>query len=230
MTKGRGLLNNNQLKIIAIISMLIDHIGVELLPQYEILRIIGRVSFPIFAYMIAEGCHYTRNRAKYFFMVFGLGVICQSVYLIAMGSWYQNVLMTFALSILIIYALDSYRDKCSVPTAGLLVLAVLTAVFLCLVLPEYTDSDFHINYGVFGVLMPVMIYVAPDKWAKLAAAAAVIVAHAFSLGGNQWFALIALPLLALYNGKRGKLNLKYLFYIFYPTHLVIIYGISLLMG
>ena len=55
-------LTGNQLKLIALITMTIDHIGFMLLPQVKILRAIGRIAFPIFAYMIAEGCQYTRNR------------------------------------------------------------------------------------------------------------------------------------------------------------------------
>ena len=55
-------LTNNQLKIIAMISMLIDHIGLQMFPDLLIFRIIGRLAFPIFAYMIAEGCFYTKNK------------------------------------------------------------------------------------------------------------------------------------------------------------------------
>ena len=82
------------------LSMLIDHIGVAMFPNVMILRIIGRLAFPIFAYMIAEGCFYTKNKARYFFMIFGLGMICQLVFLFFMGSLYQGILMTFSLSII----------------------------------------------------------------------------------------------------------------------------------
>ena len=73
-------LTGNALKIIAAASMTLDHIGVILFPQVEILRILGRLALPIFAFMIAEGCKYTRNRRKYFGMVFGLGTVCLVVY------------------------------------------------------------------------------------------------------------------------------------------------------
>ncbi|MBR6552622.1 MAG: hypothetical protein IKT89_07260, partial [Clostridia bacterium] len=63
-------LTNNQLKIIAMFSMLLDHIGKVLLPQYPILQIIGRLAFPIFAFMIAEGCFYTKNKTRYFLTIF----------------------------------------------------------------------------------------------------------------------------------------------------------------
>ena len=55
-------LTGNQLKLIALVTMTIDHIGMQLFPRVRLLRIIGRLAFPIFAYMIAEGCRYTRNR------------------------------------------------------------------------------------------------------------------------------------------------------------------------
>ena len=64
MEVKKGFLNGNQLKIIALIAMTLDHIGKMLLPGFTILQIIGRLAFPIFAYMIAEGCRYTKNRKK----------------------------------------------------------------------------------------------------------------------------------------------------------------------
>lgn len=97
-------------------------------------------------------------------------------------------------------------------------------------LPRWlSGTDFQIDYGLFGVLLPVAVYFAPTKPAKLAACAAALTVVALMLGGLQWYSLLALPLLALYNGQRGKWKLKYLFYIFYPAHLVLIYLISLLL-
>ena len=58
-------LTNNQLKIIAMVSMALDHIGLLFFPDVMLFRALGRIAFPIFAYMIAEGCRYTKNRAKY---------------------------------------------------------------------------------------------------------------------------------------------------------------------
>ena len=66
MARDKGIfgLSGNALKIIGAITMLIDHMGVVLFPGIAILRIIGRISFPIFAFMIAEGCRYTKNKLK----------------------------------------------------------------------------------------------------------------------------------------------------------------------
>jgi hypothetical protein len=79
------------------------------------------------------------------------------------------------------------------------------------------------------VLLPVVIYLLPTKVYKLVGAAIMLALLAYSLGGQQWFALFTLPLLALYNGQRGTARLKYLFYIFYPVHLAAIYGIKMLI-
>ena len=88
-------LSGNFLKIIALITMTIDHAGLELFDNMLIMRIIGRISFPIFAYMIAEGCTYTRNRRKHLMTIVSLALIYQVVYFVAMGSLYQGIFVTF---------------------------------------------------------------------------------------------------------------------------------------
>ena len=99
-------LTNNQLKIIAMVSMALDHIGLLFFPDVDIFRILGRIAFPIFAYMIAEGCRYTKNRAKYLGLIAGMGILFQVVFFVAMDSLYQGILITFSLAIITIYALD----------------------------------------------------------------------------------------------------------------------------
>ena len=107
---SRCRLSGTALKLIAAASMLIDHIGVVLFPEVTALRIVGRISFPIFAFMIAEGCIYTRNRLRYFLTVFLLGAGCQLVYFLYDGSRYLGVLLTFSLSILLIFALQGLKN------------------------------------------------------------------------------------------------------------------------
>ena len=224
-------LNNNQLKVIAMLSMLIDHIGVQLFPNCIVLRIIGRISFPIFAYMIAEGCFHTKNRAKYLGLIAALGVGCQLVYYFAMGSLYQSVLITFTLSICVIFAVDFFVKKKHFLSGCLMALTVLGVLFTAAVAPVlWKAQGFKIDYGIIGVMLPIAVYYMPSKWWKVAAALTVLIVQGLARGGLFWVALAAVPLLALYNGKRGKYKLKYLFYIFYPTHLVLIYAISLLMA
>ena len=231
MIKKLGL-TNNQLKIIAMLAMLSDHVGKVLLPQYSILQIIGRLAFPIFAFMIAEGCYYTRNKLRYFLTIFLLGLGCQTVYLVAEKSLYQNILITFSLSIIIIFSLENYRIKREKTFGKILFFTILTVFIIVIVLPvALIDQGFVIDYGVCGVLLPVAIFYAPDKLRKLIFSAGLLILLTLDLGGGiQWFSLFALPLLALYNQKRGKYNIKPLFYIFYPAHLVVVYFLALFLN
>ena len=223
-------LTNNQLKIIAMLSMLVDHIGVQLFPDLQILRIIGRLALPIFAYMIAEGCYYTKNRVKYLSLIAILAALCQIVYFIADGSLYLGILVVFSLSICIIFSIDEFLKKKNAVSFLVVLLTVGFVIFLTFACPKLLYSYwFAIDYGIYGIILPVVIYFAKGKWMKLISAAIVLAALATTLPSYQWYALAALPLLCLYNGQRGKANLKYLFYIFYPTHLAVIYLIDMIL-
>ena len=70
------------LKLIAAVTMFIDHAGLLLFPDLEFMRILGRLAFPIFAFFIGEGCRYTSSKLKYFLRVSILGILCQAVYII----------------------------------------------------------------------------------------------------------------------------------------------------
>ena len=217
-------LTGNQLKLIALISMTCDHVGLQLFPDVLLLRILGRLALPIYAYMIAEGCRYTRNRKKYLLRMSGLALLCQLVYFFAMGSLYQCILVTFSLSICLIYALDNLQHHPG-RTARVLALGVFLTVFiLCVVLPDFLPG-FEIDYGLMGVLLPVLIYFGRPVQNYLLGG---LILLCFAYGGIQWWGLASIPLLAVYNDQRGKYNMGKLFYIYYPLHLVVIYGISLL--
>ena len=222
-------LTGNQLKLIALITMTIDHIGFMLLPQVKILRAIGRIAFPIFAYMIAEGCQYTRNRKKYLLSMMLLAAVCQLVYFFAMGSLFMSVLVTFSLSIGLIYLLDRYDPRQRSSQLSFF-LGLSGVFFLCYMAHDvlFPKTDFGIEYGLWGVLLPVFTYWGGKKQKKLQYFTAGLALLALTWGGIQLFSLAAVPLLALYNGKRGKHKMKNLFYIYYPAHLVVIYLLSLL--
>ena len=216
------------LKLFALIVMTADHIGAYLLPQYRILRIIGRLAFPIFAYMIAEGCTYTKNRKRYLLGMVILSVLCQSVYYIAQRSLYMSIPVTFSLSITLIYAWDKAFKEKSAASFSLLLIAFFSVYFISVMLPKYMSSvGFDIDYGFFGIMVPVFIYIGNTHLRKIALAALALAMLAAQYGGVQWYSLLALVPLALYNGNRGKPNIKYLFYIYYPAHLAVIYLIGL---
>lgn len=227
LTKKAAGLTGNQLKLIALAAMTCDHMGVQLFPEVTILRIIGRLALPIFAYMIAQGCHYTKSKAKYLMTIACVALVCQLVYLFAMGSLYQCILVTFSLSIALIFALDAAIKAPSGKNTAITVLVFLTVWFVSDYLPGLVPG-FYIDYGFWGILLPVLVWLGRSKWQSLLLCGAGLAL--LSLGSPlQWYSLLTLPLLALYNGTRGKAKLKYLFYIYYPAHLALIYLISLMI-
>ena len=231
-------LTNNQLKIIAMVSMLCDHVGLLFFPSADIFRIIGRLAFPIFAYMIAEGCRHTKNRAKYLCLIAGMGIIFQIVYFVAMGSLYQGILVTFSLAIITIYAIDGILKSKKLWAILASIASLLFVAAFVFVLPVLLKgTDFDIDYGLWGILLPVAVYYLPNRLSRTIGMALLLLARAIhytvfpvALGTLQWFALLSVVLLALYNGERGKAKMKYVFYIFYPAHLVILYGIAIVLS
>ena len=225
MRKETSGLTGNQLKLIAMITMTCDHVGVQIFPQCLWLRILGRLAMPIYAYMIAEGCRHTRDRKKYLLRLFGMGTLCQIVYFVAMKSLYQCILITFSLSVILIRLIDLAEQEKTAGARIRLFGAVAVVFFLCVVLPDLLPrTDFEIDYGLPGVLLPVLIYGGGTKGLLIGLALT-----ALKYGGVQWLAFLAIPLLLAYNGRRGKANIGKLFYWYYPLHLVAIYGIGLLI-
>lgn len=221
-----AMLTGNMLKLIAAFSMLLDHMGMLLFPHQIWFRIAGRLAFPIFAYMIAEGCHYTRNRKRYWGLITALAVVYQIVYLIVDGTLYFSVLVTFSLSILTIYALDHVKTHPGMASAVVFSGSVVILWML--------NRLFTIDYGFWGCMLPVFAslprrtpYDRPGIGLLCLALGLLLLSLDF--GGIQMYSLLSLPILLCYSGRRGKWNLKYFFYIFYPTHLVVLYLIQLLM-
>lgn len=234
------------IKLIAAITMFIDHMGLMLFPHEDIFRIIGRLAFPIYAYCIAEGFRYTRNRLKYFLQIFILGALCQIVYTIVDGVLYLGILITFSISLVIMYFADcaktAFDDReshlCTV--AGKLFGTKLSnksdriiSVTLCAisVSAAFVLTRFiAVDYGFIGILLPVFASFFEDKPRRMIAFSACLVALCIESTPQsnliQYWSLLAVPILAAYNGKRGKYRLKYFFYIFYPAHLVLLYSID----
>ena len=218
MTKSH-LLSGNALKLIAAAAMVVDHAGLMFFPGNLLPRILGRLAYPIFAFMIAEGSKYTRSRKKYFLQLFLLAVVCQIVYFFVDGSLYLSILFTFSLSQLLIFALQALKASPTWKTGTLFAGAVLVVYLL--------NRIFTIDYGFWGSMVPLFAALPhgtrfDNKYTGIAFLGVGLVLLSVSLGGWQIWSLAALPLLLLYSGKRGKWRMKYFFYIFYPTHLALL--------
>lgn len=237
------------LKLIAAITMLIDHTGLILFPNQMIFRIIGRLAFPIYAYCIAEGFRYTRNRFKYFLRIFLLGLFCQIVYTIVSHDLYIGILLVFSMSIIIMTftecvktsvqgkksALSSFvsrvfhRDITNEQDKVISLVLCCASIMAAFVLCFYVDVD----YSFFGIMLPVFTSFFSDRKQRLVMFSACLIALCIDLTDTlmiQYWSLAAIPLIAMYNGECGKHSLKYFFYVFYPLHLAVLYGIQYLIN
>ena len=226
MPKG---LSGNQLKVIAMVTMTIDHIGDILFPQLLWLRLIGRLALPVYAFLIAEGCRQTRSMGRYLGSVALMALLCQATVALC-GSWYQSILVTFSMSIWLIFLLQKLQETKKPLWSNLFAVAVAGVFFVTEMLPGLlSGTDYAVDYGFLGVMLPVVVWLMPKKLWQLMTAAVVLLLMGLS-AWSQLLALGAVPLLALYNGQRGKYNLKWLFYWYYPVHLAIIHLIGMLWG
>ena len=107
-----GFISGNVLKLIACAAMLIDHIGAFLFPDVIWLRLVGRVAMPLFAFTLAEGCFYTRSKLRHTLLIAGLGLVTSGVASFVTGTVEGDILITFTLSCLIIWALDALKMAC----------------------------------------------------------------------------------------------------------------------
>ena len=245
-TIKNGFLSNNALKFIAAAFMICDHMGMLLFPEIMILRYIGRLSFPIFAYLIAEGAKYTKNYLRYFLTMSGFAIVIQTGYYIFSHSLEMSVMVTFSLSLIIIFALELFKTTVFTENSSKLKMFFTAILFLgTVVLAAILDHTIDLDYHFSGCILPVFpsllttpkVQNPPKIFTKLDAKIPRVISTsvgilllAIDFGGPQYYGFFAIPLLLLYSEQRGKLKMKYFFYIFYPFHLIILYVISIFIN
>ena len=218
------LLTKNQLKLLAIVSMTLDHIGFAFFPDAVVLRIIGRLAFPIFSYCIAEGCRFTHDKKRYLGGVLGCGLLCVIAFL-PVGGFYGNALITMSMSIVLLYAVQAWEN--SGKSCFLVLTAVLAGAFwlLCRVFP--------IDYGFAGVLLPLYAEAGRLLWERVFTGIPPVIGERMGfavgllvlagvMGGVQRFCVLAIVPVALLGSERGRRRMKNFFYIYYPAHLAVI--------
>ncbi len=239
LNEKRGL-PGSVLKWIAILTMLIDHIGVVLVYGwakyrhywgpgieskffYYFIRSIGRLGFPLFCFLLAEGFIHTRSRWKYLLRLFVFALISEIPFDLAFnGAWIefgsQNVFFTLTLGLLAIMLWDRLTlggGDCP-PWRGLAAILCATALGAA---AHYMETD----YGAMGVALILVMHLLRDRpWTRDQAAGGVLAA--MIPFGSHWielFGVLAFPLFHGYNGQRGRQS-KYFFYIFYPAHLLLL--------
>lgn len=239
------------LKIIAIISMLIDHTTValyEVIPGemwdiYDVGRWIGRTAFPLFCFMIVEGYYHTRNRWRYLGSLILLAFISEipfdalienNGFVLEFSS--QNVFFTLALGLFTVILIDGVNEK----VQNVFLSKIFQFVVVLLIL--FVSLQLSADYGIVGVVLILFIYYfekmqaglakinekfASDKTKFVLAGIAVLIwliSYDFLAGRvSESFGFPAVVLIMLYNGQRGNYRIpKYVFYFFYPVHLIIL--------
>lgn len=208
-------LTGSNLKLIAILTMIIDHVGYVLFPEYIIFRIIGRVAFPIFCFLLVEGFFYTSSREKYMIRLFIFALISELPFDLCffknINSSYQNVFFTLFIGFLLMYCCEMTKST--------------TLKYIFFILAMVAAYLIHTDYSYAGIAMIFFFYYYREYRFNCFLIEGLLQFALF--GWTQWFAIIALPIIALYKGKEGRKHFKYIFYTFYPLHLIVIFIISM---
>lgn len=259
-------LTGNSLKVIAVLTMVIDHLckivlqwllsnywGVmvdngqmswEQFQQIDNfirfdLQSVGTIAFPLFCFLLAEGFRYTRDKKRYIGLMFIFALISEipfdigffSEYSQMEGTFpfylkYQNVFFTLFLGLLTLACLERLSCKSEIRTEKIksVILQVICVAVLALV-AELIRCD----YGMQGILYIAAFYVCRNH--RIYQVLLFLLAY-MGATGNQppLCTLLACLIILLYNGKRGKLKLKYFFYAFYPAHILVLYLIQIGLG
>ena len=216
------------LKVIAVVSMLIDHTSAVILEQIPgleapafFMRIIGRAAFPIYCFLLVEGFMHTRDREKYALRLGCFAAVSEIPFDLAFNGkvlevGYQNVFFTLLLGLLTMMAYDVVmnQSRWSVwKRTALSTIAILAGMFAA----EFLSTD----YGALGVLCIMVFYLFRRSRIQQ------VVFGCLAFVWWEWAAVFAFVPIFYYNGKRG-FGMKYFFYAFYPVHLLILYLICLL--
>lgn len=222
-------LNRTQLKTIAVVTMSLDHIGAALVPRqlplYFLLRLIGRIAFPIFCFLLVEGFFYTKNRTKYILRLLIFAFIAEipfdfGVYLTVdtfsykLAFAHQNTLFTLAIGMITMTILEKYKDK--IPSYS------MPALFLCL-LALLLAQALGTDYGMFGVFFIISLYYRKTLFQNSNPFLSLLICFLplMATGGKEPFCILSLFLIYAYDPVYCKGN-KYFFYVYYPLHLAIL--------
>lgn len=240
------IFNSFDLKIIAFITMIVDHIGYFFYYLFDIstlytLRAIGRIAMPIFTFLIYQGFKNTSNLKLYFKRLVSLASITQTIVVI-MGiiAWkYKpgydvkfyldlNIVFSFALGIILLYVIDNFKkvEKKGILDYIYLTLILSSVVGLYVILP--------LDYGILPMLMMLVFY-ALDKLKERNNRIGMyiltiisIIVYLILIDGVKKFAILSLPILLLYNGQKGT-SIKRLFYYAYPIQFITLFGLGILL-
>lgn len=213
-------LSSLSLRILAMALMLTDHLRFALPDAGGVFFAVGRLAFPIFAFLVSEGAAHTGNIKKYLLRLLVLALVSEipfdlMLYSTAFYPGHQNVIWTFLVSLIAVYCLRRFSGN------GLI-------CFLCAAAAALISAVCRFDYGALGVLTVLLFSFAgrEDKPRLIVGFALICLAYGvlYSVWA-QLFALLSLIFIFMYNGKRGKdgAALRLVFYGFYPVHMLLIH-------
>lgn len=221
------VLDGTSLKLIAMASMVLDHVGDNFFPDQVWMRVLGRIAMPIFAFCISEGFAHTHDRQRYL-MRMGIFALVSEVPFdlvtagVPLEFSHQNIMFTFFWAILGLMLFERIAGEGAPKSrmaAGYIMLAVFTMTSVLL----------GLDYNMLGCGLIFVFYLLRERGILIATAAAAVFHVALRNVGIYWFGLLGfLPILS-YNGQRGR-GLKWLFYLFYPGHLLLIWLVRTMLG
>ena len=218
MTKENSGMTTFLMKWIAVLTMITDHVGRMFFPDVHIFNIIGRIAFPLFAFLLVEGFVHTGNLKKYMLRMLIFACISEIPYDLAMQeTWLefsrQNTIWTLTLGLMMLALCRKYQYSVWA-VAGIAVVCCAAAALL------------RFDYGAGGIVLILILYFLRDRqWLKYLAMLGLSVLW---FGGTEIAAMISIIFMLAYNGKHGK-NMKYMFYWFYPVHLAVLFFIKILI-
>jgi hypothetical protein len=218
-------MNASQLKILASVIMVVDHIGAVFFPSLLILRVIGRIAFPIYAFLIVEGYLHTSNVHKYW-MRLGVFALISEIpfdycFSHSLVNWdAQNIFFTLCEGVLMLYLFERlHKVKPVLAYVSPLVFMIINILI-------------HGDYSYVGILIILGFYLCREKpakaWAWIPAVQLIQMTEILFVTGKvfignliQMAQVMAIPFIMAYNGQRGR-SWKYFFYAFYPGHLLLL--------
>ena len=205
------------LKVIGIVAMFLDHYH-YVIGGSEILNVAGRIAFPIFAFTLSEGYVHTRSLKKYLLRLFIFAASIQMPSVLLGYNYPMNIFFTLFLGLLSIYIFSLKKIH--------IILKIILIGFIL-----FFSQKFKLDYGMYGILLIMNFSIfRNDKFKILMNFLVLNVFNAifpevFDLPDTQFFSLISLVFIFMYNGEKGR-SMKYFFYLFYPIHFFILEAIK----
>ncbi len=228
-------LSNFNLKLIAIITMTIDHTGVVFETFFSnFFRAVGRISFPIIAFLLTEGYVHTKSFGKYLVRLLGLAMVSEVIYdYVFFDSFFyfnsNNIFFTLTLGLLTLYFLDKSKILIKKYIKEKIDFTIIYSVvtFLILFIMGTFAMLLNFSYGMLGILVISFFYLFKNNFSLTILSVSLVT---LILGEvMQYFSLLSLILIYFYNKKLGK-KCKIFFYLYYPIHILILGLIKMLLG